>query len=125
MLTVSLLHSVAAVEQAIETDGLTTELLRAIPIADARRRIRELGRAAEAAGDEMGWPLPSRLNTHDDWCAFAVAYVETARQSRTALDRMSRVTGISKKTLSTRVTRARERGYLVGNELGPRTREDS
>ncbi len=116
---------VPGVESAVESDGLTFEVLRAIPLADARKRLTMLKRSQRSSQTpERG---SDRLDTPEAWARFAEAYVNLVQRGhRHPIEELrSEYGGMSRNTLSARVRRARERGYLDGppgkpaNELGP------
>lgn len=112
------------IDAAVETDGVTTEVLRAIPLADARKRLRGLRLAARL--EEPNVPaLASRLSGVRDLAGFAKVYAEAvARGQRQPLKYLSELTGVPRNTLSARVRRAREEGLLTrpdGQHLGQLT----
>lgn len=107
------LTNVAAVESAIESDGLTTDLLRVLPLADARKRIRALQ-------PPEPFDIPAKVETDAEYARFAAAYVDAVRAGkRRPIERLQAATGVSRNTLSARVRRARERGFLTGQPGQP------
>ncbi len=111
-------------DAAIETDGVTTEVLRAIPLADARRRLRGLRLAARLQEPDVP-ALASRLSGVRDLAEFAKVYADAvADGQRHPLKSLAELTGIPRNTLSARVRRARDEGLLTrphGRHLGELT----
>lgn len=113
---------------ALATDDVTTEVLRAIPLADARRRLIRLKSAALQELD--GQPtVQARLVTLEDWVAFAETYAGLVSAGhKQPLQHLARLTGVSRNTLSARVRRARKMGLLtrpVVGSLGKLTKQAS
>jgi hypothetical protein len=100
-------------EHAMETGGVTTEVLRAVPLAHARKQLQALRiEALKEAGDTPD--MPSHLLTVEDWARFAQVYAEAAEAGqRQPLKYLVDMTGLSRNTLSARVRRAREMGLLT------------
>ena len=121
-------YSEEGLDVALATDGVTTDVLRAIPLADARRRLIRLKSAALQELD--GQPtVQARLVTLEDWAAFSKTYADLVSAGhKQPLQHLARLTGVSRNTLSARVRRAREMGLLtrpaVGS-LGKLTKQDS
>lgn len=106
---------------AVDTDGITLEVLRSVPLSDARSRLTALKRKARQ--DEGGDDLPARLETPEHWAAFAAAYVALVKAGRRhPVDELRASTGVSRNTLSARVRVARERGFLLGEPNKPADR---
>lgn len=110
---------------ADQTNGITTEVLRAVPLVDARKRLRRLrakSRARRLAGSRE---IPRRLETNQDWAAFAAAYADAvAAGNRQPLVHLSAELGVGRNTLSARVRRLRALGLLTrpdGDSLGELT----
>ncbi len=112
------------IDTALETDGVTTEVLRAIPLADARRRLRALRLAARREEPDVP-ALASRLSGTRDLAEFAQVYADAiAEGRRQPLQYLAQLTGIPRNTLSARVRRARDEGLLTrpaGQHLGQLT----
>lgn len=113
------------VEAAMETDGLTFDVVRAVPLSDARKRLALLKRAHRAVGVERA-EMTDRLSAPEDWARFAERYVMLVQAgTRHPVEELRLKYGVSRNTISARVRRARERGFLDGdpgkpaNRLGP------
>lgn len=92
---------------------ITTELLRSIPMQDARNRLarHKLTRAAEEGYVE---PIPERFETDRDFAILADIYARRVEGGeRNPLKNMAQLYGISRNTLSARIRLARERGLLT------------
>lgn len=118
--------SAEGIDVALATDGVTTEVLRAIPLADARRRLIRL--KAEALQESGSQPVvQARLVTVADWAVFAETYADLVQGGhRQPLQHLARVTGVSRNTLSARVRRAREMGLITrptSDSLGHLTKQ--
>lgn len=93
--------------------GVTTDVLRSIPLAEARRLMEEVSVHALKSQDSRLY-VPRRVDTPRDLALFAAVYVSLVDQGSTRpLERMSSVTGVSRNTLSARIRRARDRGLLT------------
>jgi hypothetical protein len=117
--------TVEGVEAAVETDGLTFDVLRAVPLSDARKTLTAIKRAHRAVG-VVPQEMTDRLSTPEDWARFAQRYVALVEHGhRHPVEELRSKYGVSRNTISARVRRARERGYLIGppgkpaNQLGP------
>lgn len=102
----------ADVSAADETNGISTAVLRAIPLADARVRLRRL-RAGARVAPEVADVLRRRCVDPVDWARFAHAYAEVAKESRQPLVTMAEVSGVNRHTLAARAVKARELGFLT------------
>lgn len=96
--------------------GITTSLLRAIPMAHARALMRErheqltVGSLRQALA-----PLPSRVESDRDYVHISMAYVALVNgPSVEPIKRLAEWTGESVDTWAARLRRARTRGILLG-----------
>lgn len=105
-------HAVKDVSAADESNGISTAVLRAIPLADARLRLRRL-RAVARVAPELVDIVRSRCVEPVDWARFAFAYAEVAKQSRQPPVTMAEASGINRHTLAARAVKARELGFLT------------
>jgi hypothetical protein len=93
--------------------GVTGDVLRAIPLSDARRRVRQIQRRW-AEQNPPAWDEVSRLSTEHDWASFAQAYAHVVAQGeRSPVTLMARHLGISRNTVAARVRMARDKGLLT------------
>jgi hypothetical protein len=93
--------------------GVTGEVLRAIPLSDARRRIKQIQREwADLHPPE--WDEVERLSTDREWASFAAAYAHVVAQGeRSPVTLMARHLGRSRNTVAARVRMARDKGLLT------------
>lgn len=117
--------TVEGVEAAVETDGLTIDVIRKVPLSDARKRLALLKRTCRAVGVERE-EMTDRLATPEDWARFAQTYVTLVQAgTRHPVEELRLKYSVSRNTISARVRRARDRGFLDGdpgkpaNRLGP------
>lgn len=97
-------------------DGITTSLLRAIPMAHARALMRERHEQL-TVGDirEELSPLPARVETDRDYVHISMAYVALVNGSSIEpIKRLAEWTDESVDTWSARLRRARAKGILLG-----------
>ncbi|MCQ1988053.1 hypothetical protein [Arthrobacter sp. zg-Y844] len=97
-------------------DGITTSLLRAIPMAHARALMRERHEQLTVGGlrQELS-PLPSRVESDRDYVHISMAYVALVNGSSVEpIKRLAEWTGESVDTWSARLRRARTKGILLG-----------
>ncbi|MBD1542244.1 hypothetical protein G9E11_08300 [Arthrobacter sp. IA7] len=97
-------------------DGITTSLLRSIPMAHARALMRDQYEQIAVAGVRSEvTPLPSRVEKDEDYVHIAQAYVSLVQVSVEPIKRLAEWTKEkSPDTWSARLRRARARGVLVG-----------
>jgi hypothetical protein len=96
-------------------DGITTSLLRSIPMAHARALMRDqYEQLAVADVRSEVTPLPSRVEEDEDYVHVAQAYVSLVQVSVEPIKRLAEWTRESPDTWSARLRRARARGVLVG-----------
>ena len=103
------------VEAALASDGITTEVTRYLPNADARRRLaRHLTEAANQRLQERLRALPARLDALADLASFAQIYAGLVEERhRRPLAMIGKATGLSRNTLNARLQRARAEGLLT------------
>jgi hypothetical protein len=97
-------------------DGITTTLLRAIPMAHARALMRGRHEQLSVSGlrEDLS-PLPRRVETDRDYVHVAMAYVALVNGSSVEpIRRLGEWTDESADTWSARLRRARARGVLLG-----------
>lgn len=111
---------------AIDQDGelISTELLRAIPLQDARPRLRRI-KVGQAIREGFIDPIPARFDGDRDFALLAEIYAQKVKQGeRNPIAAMASIYGTSRHTLSARIRTARERGLLTrptGRNLGSLT----
>lgn len=109
--TVSPFGDAEGYEIASLTDGVTTGVLRALPLQDARKRLAKL---QAAATEESVLDLPERLGSPLDWARFAAAYAAAAEAGdHSPILTLARRLGLPRNTVSARVRRARELGLIT------------
>lgn len=109
-----------AVDAAEQSGGITAEVLRSIPLSDARKVLRRLRTEVLAGRDEGAFELPERMNTREDWITFARAYGRAAtRNPQQPVVHLARATGLSTNTINARIRRALEMGLLEKHEGTP------
>ncbi|MEU8403191.1 hypothetical protein AB0C28_49130 [Nonomuraea sp. NPDC048892] len=123
-------YDTESAERALDTDGITVQVLRSVPLGEARRIIGEWGdRIRERFYPELlPLPIPSRVESEHDYALVAGAYVQlTHRGERKPVQAMAEAAGVGRDTMSARIRRAREMGLLVtygpgkpGGELTPK-----
>lgn len=107
---ISELHVVPAdyPDEDNENEEVTGQLLRVVPFADARKRIEALRIEAYKADGTIR-SFPERFETPLDFATLAAAYVEEIKRGSTQpIQRLSKIHGVSRNTLSARIRRARE-----------------
>lgn len=105
-----------------ESGGINTEVLRHIPLADARVRLQNLTASGRLA--KYTEFLRRRPRQPLDWAMFASVYVEAARDSKRPLAALAAASGKNRSALAQRAKRAREQGFLTsptGDSLGELT----
>lgn len=106
-------------------DGITTSLLRAIPMAHARALMRDRHEQLSVIDVRRDiTPLPARVDTDRDYVHVATAYVALGAVSVEPIKRLSEWSGESIDTWSARLRRARAKGILDGKgrnaDIAPR-----
>lgn len=95
--------------------GLTTKILRKLPIAHAQALMRD--RYESLVVEEVKrlmTPLPPRVEDDDDYVHIAAAYVALAAASVEPVRRLAEWTDLSVDTWFARLKRARAKGILEG-----------
>lgn len=96
-------------------DGITTSVLRAIPMAHARALMRDRHEQLSVIDVRRDiTPLPVRVETDRDYVHVASAYVALGAVSVEPIKRLSEWSGESVDTWSARLRRARAKGILEG-----------
>lgn len=116
------LTSADDIPSAIETDGITVDLLRIIPFGEARRIIAEWKPRllAELYGIGEPEPVPDRIESEHDYALVAREYIRIVKTGdRRPIDTLARAWGLSNKTVSARILRARKMGLLEGEPRKP------
>lgn len=102
-----------AVVKAITSGGITTDVMRSVPMSDARKCLRRLRGEVLLVRDQGVYDLPERMVTRDDWIAFARAYGRSAaRNPQQPIAHLAAATGLSVNTINARLRRAQELGLL-------------
>ncbi|MFC4536622.1 hypothetical protein [Sphaerisporangium dianthi] len=103
---------------AIESDGITVDVLRSIPLGEARKVIADISKQVrERAGKPRLPELPRRLETPHHYAVVAQAYIQAVEAGRkNPILYLSDLWGISKNTMAARIKKAREMGLLSGEE---------
>ncbi|MFI9554568.1 hypothetical protein [Nonomuraea endophytica] len=103
-------------ERALDSDGITLQVLRSVPLGEARRVITEWGdRIRERFHPELlPPPIPAHVTNEYDYAVTAMAYVQlTHMGERRPLQAMAEAAGINRETMSARLRRARQLGLLI------------
>lgn len=96
-------------------EGITTSVLRSIPLAHAKALMQERYEQINLADIQRRLPdLPSRVETDSDYIHIAAAYEALAGVSVEPVRRLSEWSGESVETWSARLRRARAKGILEG-----------
>lgn len=96
-------------------DGITTSVLRSIPMAHAKALMQERYEQINLADIQRHLrKLPSRVEKDSDYIHIATAYQALAAVSVEPVKRLSEWTGESVETWSARLRRARSKGILEG-----------
>ncbi|WP_211282729.1 hypothetical protein [Streptomyces griseorubiginosus] len=100
----------------VGTDGITTELMRSISLADIRRTAKVLrARLGWSTGEATVAVVLDRVETEREYALMAREYVHLVQQGyRSPVTRLAAAWGVSRNTISGRVRRARAMGFLVG-----------
>lgn len=96
---------------SVDPNGITTAILRAVPLADARVRLRRLRAQARLSSEVAG--LPPKLRTEWEWAEFSRLYVLAAEVGGQPLADLEAVTGVGRRTLDSRARQAREKRLLT------------
>lgn len=105
----------SAEKTSLALGGLTTKILRKLPVAHAQALMRD--RYESLVVDEVKrlmTPLPPRVEDDRDYVHIASAYVALASASMEPVRRLAEWTGTSVDTWFARLKRARARGILEG-----------
>lgn len=110
--------------------GLTTRILRKLPVAHAQALMRDQYEHLEVEGVKKDLsPLPSRVEKDEDYVHIASAYVALGASSVEPIRRLHEWTGESPDTWLARLKRARTRGILQGTgnkaRISPAFQEES
>ena len=101
--------------ESLALGGLTTRILRKLPVAHAQALMRDQYEHLEVEDVKKDLsPLPSRVERDADYVHIAAAYVALAAASVEPIRRLHEWTGESPDTWLARLKRARSRGILVG-----------
>ncbi|WP_214103861.1 hypothetical protein [Acrocarpospora catenulata] len=104
-----------------ERDGITLDVLRAVPLGDARKTLAEWLPRLRATfyPEEAPRPLPERVETPHDYALVAAEYVRLIYTGeRRPIHVMAEASGVSRNTISARVRRARDMGLLLQTRTG-------
>lgn len=109
-----------AIDAAAKSGGITADVLRSVPLNDARKVLRRLRTEVLANRDEGAYDLPARMVSRDDWIVFARAYGRSAeRNPQQPVLHLVKATGLSANTVNARIRRAQEMGLLERHEGTP------
>lgn len=103
-------------DAANQSDGVTTEMMRSVPLGEARKTITYWVNRIRSEIDpgSQPAPLPERVETPEDYARVAAEYVRLITSNeRRPIEAMAQAWGVSRNTASARVRRAREKGYLI------------
>ncbi|MET3904884.1 hypothetical protein [Paenarthrobacter sp. 4246] len=101
--------------ESLALSGLTTRILRKLPVAHAQALMRDQYEHLEVEDVKKDLsPLPSRVERDEDYVHIASAYVALAAASVEPIRRLHEWTGESPDTWLARLKRARVKGILVG-----------
>lgn len=100
-----------AIARANETRGITADVLTAIPLADARARLRAL--VAQERLAEHAEFLRQRCQTPEQWAKFASVYVLATQITNRPVAALGEVSGRSRDTMAERAKQARAKGLLT------------
>lgn len=104
-----------AESESLALGGLTTRILRKLPVAHAQALMRDQYEHLEVEEVKRDLsPLPSRVETDEDYVHIAAAYVALGASSVEPIRRLHEWTGESPDTWLARMKRARSRGILLG-----------
>lgn len=120
----SVLQRGGDLDGSLETDGITFDVLRDVPLQEARRVISAYGpRLRQALGlAQAASHLPERVETDLDYARMAKRYVELVETGRrNPIGELAELAGVSRNTMSARIRRARDKGFLEGPEGKPAT----
>lgn len=97
-------------------EGITSSLLRSVPLRHAQALMRGLHERVSLQDVERHiMPLPSRVESDRDYVHISAAYVDLVRShSVQPIQRLSEWTGESTDTWFARLRRARTKGILLG-----------
>lgn len=114
-------YDTESAHRALDTDGITLQVLRSVPLGEARKVIAEWGdRIRERFYSElMPPPVPARVTSEYDYALIAAAYVRlTSMGERHPLQALAEAAGINRETMSARLRRARLLGLLISYGAG-------
>ncbi|MEU0073058.1 hypothetical protein ABZ027_26435 [Streptomyces sp. NPDC006332] len=100
----------------VGTDGITTELMRSISLAEIRRTAKELrARLGRSTDEATTAAVLHRVETEREYALMAREYVRLVQQGhRSPVTRLATAWGLSRNTISGRIRRARAMGFLDG-----------
>ncbi|MFZ3498020.1 hypothetical protein ACODT5_33170 [Streptomyces sp. 5.8] len=104
------------VDAVVETDGITAELLRKLPMGEIRKQLKQiraqLGSAVSPGGSGV---VLERVETDLEYALMAREYLRLVEQGfRSPIARLADGWGMSRNTISGRIRRARAMGFLDG-----------
>lgn len=110
--------------EATDTDGITTDVMRSVPLREARSVIKKYRpRILTALGYHAEEAVPERIKSDRDYALLAKEYIRLIEfGSRHPIAVMADLCDVSRNTMSARVRRAREMGLLEGEPRQPATR---
>ncbi len=104
------------VDAAIETDGITADLMRSIPMGEIRKTgIRLRAQLGHAVGPSGSGVVLNRVETDLEYALMSQVYMQLIEQGfRSPISRLADSWGMSRNTISGRIRRARAMGFLDG-----------
>lgn len=112
------------VDAAVETDGITVELLRKLPMGEIRKQIKTLrAQLGYAVGPSGSGTVLTRVESQLEYALMAREYVRLVEQGfRSPITRLAEGWGLSRNTISGRIRRARLMDFLDGPKGKPADR---
>jgi hypothetical protein len=103
-----------AIDLAEAGGGITAEVLRSIPLGDARKVLRRLRSEFLTRYNRESYEIPARMRSLEDWALFARAFARSEASNPTQpVAHLSRATGLSINTINARLRRAQELDLLA------------
>ncbi|WP_431933714.1 hypothetical protein [Nonomuraea jabiensis] len=106
---------------ALDSDGITLQVLRSVPLGEARRLITEWGRRIRERfyPHLLPPPIPTHVTSDYDYAVTAMIYAQLTQDGeRRPLQAMAEAAGINRETMSARLRRARQLGLLITHGAG-------
>ncbi|MCZ4101713.1 hypothetical protein [Streptomyces sp. H39-C1] len=105
-------------EEALETDGIPSSLLRQIPFAEIKAGARAALAEQEDRTMNEPYPVPARCRTEEDYTLLVAELLRMRATGTTAPQgELAGRLGIGKATMSERIKRSKELGLWDGQRL--------